>query len=77
MIFVIAEHKDNNLKSITSELLVFAQRAGRDFGQPVTAVVLGASTAALVEELKGRSAAAGLVMGKISRTPAAIIRGLA
>jgi electron transfer flavoprotein len=54
LIFVIAEHKDNKLKSITSELLVFAQRAGRDFGQPVTAVVLGASTAALVEELKGR-----------------------
>jgi electron transfer flavoprotein alpha subunit len=54
LIFVIAEQKDNKLKSITSELLVFAQRAGRDFGQPVTAVVLGASTAALVEELKGR-----------------------
>ena len=38
MIFVIAEHKDNKLKPITSELLVFAQRAGRDFGQPITAV---------------------------------------
>ena len=37
MIFVIAEHKDNKLKPITSELLVFAQRAGRDFGQPVGA----------------------------------------
>jgi electron transfer flavoprotein alpha subunit len=54
LIFVIAEHKDNKFKSITSELLVFGQRAGRDFGQPVTAVVLGASTAALAEELKGR-----------------------
>jgi electron transfer flavoprotein alpha subunit len=54
MIFVIAEHKDNKLKSITSELLVFAQRAGRDFGQPITAVLLGAGTAALAEELKGK-----------------------
>ena len=52
MIFVIAEHKDNKLKPITSELLVFAQRVGRDFGQPVTAVVLGSNTASLVEELK-------------------------
>ncbi|HYR90463.1 MAG TPA: electron transfer flavoprotein subunit alpha/FixB family protein [Terriglobia bacterium] len=54
MIFVIAEHKDNKLKPITSELLVFAQRAGRDFGQPVTAVVLGSSTAGIANELKTR-----------------------
>jgi electron transfer flavoprotein alpha subunit len=54
MIFVIAEHRDNKLKSITSELLAFAQRAGRDFGQPITAVVLGANTAAFSEELKGK-----------------------
>ena len=54
MIFVIAEHHDNKLKSITSELLVFAQRAGRDFGQPVTAVVLGANTSAFTEELKSK-----------------------
>src|SRR5215469_2718125 len=54
MIFVIAEHKDNKLKPITSELLVFAQRAGRDFGQPVSAVVLGADTAALADELKSK-----------------------
>jgi hypothetical protein len=26
MIFVVAEHKDNKLKPITSELLVFGQR---------------------------------------------------
>lgn len=52
MIFVIAEHKDNKLKPITSELLVFAQRAGKDFGQPITAVVLGSGTAALADELK-------------------------
>lgn len=54
MIFVIAEHNDDKLTSTTSELLVFAQRAGRDFGQPVAAVILMASTAALVEELKDR-----------------------
>jgi electron transfer flavoprotein alpha subunit len=54
MIFVIAEHNDNRLKSITSELLVFAQRAGRDFGQPVTAVVLGTNTSAFTEELKSK-----------------------
>ena len=29
MIFVISEHKHNKFKSITSELLVFAQRVGR------------------------------------------------
>ena len=54
MIFVIAEHKDNKLKPITSELLVFAQRVGRDFDQPVTAVVLGSGTAALADELKSK-----------------------
>jgi electron transfer flavoprotein alpha subunit len=54
MIFVITEHKDNKIKPITNELLVFAQRAGRDFGQPVTAVVLGSNTAPLAEELKTR-----------------------
>lgn len=54
MIFVIAEHKDNKLKPITSELLVLAQRAGRDFGQPVSAVVLGADIAALAEDLKSK-----------------------
>ena len=52
MIFVVAEHKDNKLKPITSELLVFAQRVGRDFSQPVTAVVLGAGVEALADELK-------------------------
>src|SRR5262245_23210630 len=52
MIFVIAEHKDNQLKPITKELLVFAQRVGRDFNQPVTGVLLASNTAALVDELK-------------------------
>jgi electron transfer flavoprotein alpha subunit len=54
MIFVIAEHKDNKLKPITAELLVFAQRVGREFDQPVTAVVLGSDTAALADELKSK-----------------------
>src|SRR5262245_1882981 len=52
MIFVIVEHRDNKLKPITSELLLFAQRVSRDFGQPITAVVLGSNTDALVNELK-------------------------
>jgi electron transfer flavoprotein alpha subunit len=52
MIFVIAEHRDNKLKPITSELLVFAQRMSRDFTQPITAVILGSSTAALADDLK-------------------------
>jgi electron transfer flavoprotein alpha subunit len=52
MIFVIAEHRDNKLKSITSELLVFAQRVGRDFNQPITALVLGSGIAPLADELK-------------------------
>ena len=52
MILVVAEHKDNKLKPITSELLVFAQRLGRDFGKPVTAVVLGSKISALADELK-------------------------
>jgi electron transfer flavoprotein alpha subunit len=52
MIFVITEHKDNKLRSITSEAIVFAQRVGQDFGQPITAVVLGSNVSALVDELK-------------------------
>src|SRR5262245_16039983 len=52
MIFVIAEHKDAKLKPITSELLVFAQRLRREFGQPITTVVLSSNGAAIAEELK-------------------------
>ena len=52
MIFVVTEHKDNKFKPITSELLVFAQRMSRDFGEPITAVVLGSSVTALADELK-------------------------
>src|SRR5262249_34289469 len=54
MIFVITEHRDKKLKPITSELLAFAQRVGRDFSQPITAVVLGSDTAALVDELRAK-----------------------
>ena len=54
MILVIAEHKDNKLKPITNELLVFAQRLGRDFAQPITAVVLGNNADAVTSELKTR-----------------------
>ena len=54
MIFVIVEHRDNKLRPITNELLVFATRAGRDFNQPVTAVVLGSGVTSLVDELKTR-----------------------
>src|SRR5262245_36739927 len=52
MIFLVAEHKDNKLKPITTELLVFAQRVRRDFGHPIAAIVLGSSTSALANELK-------------------------
>jgi electron transfer flavoprotein alpha subunit len=52
MIFVVAEHKDNKLKPITFELLVFAQRLGRDFGLPITAVVLGSSAEPFADELR-------------------------
>jgi electron transfer flavoprotein alpha subunit len=52
MIFVIAEHKDNKLKPITFELLVFAQRLNRDFNLPVAAVLLGSETATLAKTLK-------------------------
>ncbi len=54
MILVVAEHKDNKLKPITAELLAFAQGVGRDFGQPVTAVLIGSGIAGLAEELKTR-----------------------
>jgi electron transfer flavoprotein alpha subunit len=52
MIFLVAEHKNDKLKAITYELLAFAQRLSRDFGQPITAVVLGSKTGQLANELK-------------------------
>jgi len=54
MIFVIAEHKDGKLKPITNELLVFAQRAAKEFNQPVAAVALGDNLANISDELKAK-----------------------
>ena len=54
MIFVVAEHQDARLKPITTELLVFAQRLRRDFGQPITAVLLGSGIGPLVDDLKAK-----------------------
>jgi electron transfer flavoprotein alpha subunit len=52
MIFVVAEHKDNKLKPITNELLVFAQRTAKEFNQPVAAVVLGSNISTVADELR-------------------------
>lgn len=57
MILVIAEHRDNKLKSITNEMLVFAQRLGKQANQPVTVAVLGTDTSTLAAELKTRQVA--------------------
>src|SRR5215510_3852645 len=54
MIFVITEHKDNKPKPITNELLVFAQRVGKEFNQPITAVVLGSNNGPVADELKSK-----------------------
>src|SRR5262245_64364812 len=47
MIVVITEHRDGRLATTTNELIVFAQRAGRDLGIPVCAAVLGSAEVAL------------------------------
>jgi electron transfer flavoprotein alpha subunit len=52
MIFVLTEHKDGKLKPITNELLVFAQRAAKEFNQPVAAVVLGDNVGSIADDLK-------------------------
>lgn len=54
MIFVITEHQDNKFKPITNELMVFAQRLGRDLEKPVAAIVLGSDVSLLGAELKER-----------------------
>ncbi|HLQ76328.1 MAG TPA: electron transfer flavoprotein subunit alpha/FixB family protein [Terriglobia bacterium] len=58
MVLVIVEQSGeqsaNRLSPATNELIAFAQRAGRDFGMPVAALVLGASTSHIVDELKTR-----------------------
>jgi electron transfer flavoprotein alpha subunit len=43
MILVICEHRDGKLTTSTREVIVFAQRAGRDLGMPVTVAVLGSA----------------------------------
>src|SRR5262245_30113464 len=63
MIFIIAEHKEGKFKSITNELLVFAQRLNRDFGYPITAIVLGSDPDALANELKTRKVDKVLAVG--------------
>lgn len=54
MILAIIEQDAGKLKPGTNELLAFAQRAGREFGLTTTALVLGANTASLLEDLKSR-----------------------
>ena len=58
MILVIVEQSGeqsgNRLSPATNELIAFAQRASRDFGMPVAALVLGANTSSIVDELKTR-----------------------
>jgi electron transfer flavoprotein alpha subunit len=41
MILVVTEHREGKLTATSHELIVFAQRAGRDLGLPVHALVLG------------------------------------
>src|SRR5262245_17793887 len=47
MILVITEHREGKLTSISNELIVFAQRAGRDLAVPVAAAVIGDAGAGL------------------------------
>jgi electron transfer flavoprotein alpha subunit len=54
MVIVVIEHNGGALKPSTGELLAFAGRVGRDFGLPTAAVVLGAGTSKVVDELKSR-----------------------
>src|SRR5690242_20687647 len=41
MILVVAENHDGKLRANTAELVVFAQRAGRDLGMPVVVAIAG------------------------------------
>ena len=54
MILVVVEHGSGKVRQVTNELLVFAERVGHDFGQPVGAVVLGSGVSSIVDELKTR-----------------------
>ncbi|HET9942410.1 MAG TPA: electron transfer flavoprotein subunit alpha/FixB family protein [Terriglobia bacterium] len=51
MILVVTEHRDGKLTASSHELIVFAQRAGRDLGMPVQALILGGGGVSL-EALK-------------------------
>lgn len=44
MILVVPEHREDRLASSTNDLIVFAQRAGRDLGMPVRVAVLGSAS---------------------------------
>jgi electron transfer flavoprotein alpha subunit len=57
MILVVAEHQDGKLKSITNELVVFAQRAGRDLGVPVAVAVLGNGSNDIADQIKAANIA--------------------
>jgi electron transfer flavoprotein alpha subunit len=44
MILVITEHREDKLSPSTNDLIVFAQRAGRDLGMPVRVVIFGSAS---------------------------------
>ena len=54
MILVVTEHQGSKFKPITSELIVFGQRLGRELEQPVTAVIMGVGVGDLAAGLQDR-----------------------
>jgi electron transfer flavoprotein alpha subunit len=52
MILVVTEHREGKFTPVSNELIVFGQRASRDLGVPVHAVVIGSNGAGM-ETLKG------------------------
>jgi len=52
MILVVAEHQDGTLRANTAELVVFAQRAGRDLGMPVVVAAVGSVDVAPLKNAK-------------------------
>jgi electron transfer flavoprotein alpha subunit len=53
MILVVAEHQEGRLRGTTSELIVFAQRAGKELGMPAGLAIIGKGAAAAAETLRG------------------------
>lgn len=51
MILVVTEHREGKFTPVSNELIVFGQRAGRELGVPVHAVVIGSAGAGM-ETLK-------------------------